>query len=155
MNKVLKYVLIIVGLIFILVIAIPMAQGFLTALNPQKSIDMAKQKTAENKSLYFPEGYTLSKNSISTEFEGETLYVTEMLSGNDRIQVIEMNDDKTPCKGIARSIGQISICEIKGTTDGENLDGFSWINGSKKYQLLTNDTKLTDKEFILLMANFI
>lgn len=155
MNKIFKYVLIIVGLIFILVIAIPIAQGFLTAFNPQKSIDMAKQKTAENKSLYLPEGYKLTQNSTSTEFEGESLYITEMLNGNDRIQVIEMNDDKTPCKETTNSIGQISTCEIKGTTDGENLYGFSWIIGSKKYQLLTNDTKLTDKEFILLMANFI
>ncbi len=149
-----KYVMYAIVGVVVLFIGVPLIGGIISGVKPSKSIEMAQQKQAENREVYVPEGFTLTKKAEATESEFGTLYVTEMTSSDNSIQIIESTSAAPDCKGVITDMDGVSTCYFAtGTVPGNpKAQLVMWSANDKSYQLQTVST-LMEAELKKIVAS--
>lgn len=152
-NNLVKYILFAVLGVIALVVVLPLLGGILTGLNPNRAKQMAEQKMAQNKVLYVPEGYQILKLAEKQDLDGLVIYVTELKSESNSIQIIQEPNNAIECKGDMINLSNFEVCHNVVTYKGSSHDYYIWSVGNLRYQIGTTTGLVSQEEIAKIISS--
>lgn len=107
--------------------------------------------------LKLPEGYSVEKNAEMRESDIGRLYETLLVKGEKSIRVVRSNRYPLECEGTKRRMGNQEVCYFdfgENTHLPEEMMAILWSSESSDYQLITDDTGLSEEELVELIGSF-
>ena len=155
MSKTVKFIFLAILGVVVLAVVVPLLGGIIAGVNPNKAVQMAQQKTAENKEVYVPQGFTISKKAEPKESDYGTLYVTEMVNTGKKIEIIESSGNPVDCKGEVRDIDGIKVCYFGlGKLPAKPKSRLIlWSMDNKDFQVETDAESLSDDELSKIVVS--